>query len=122
MGLISYESRAYLLVSKGIPNLLLLGIKHQGDIVEPIVWNYRITNQFGIAVLLYLAGLLIGKAMENPSQFVSPQPKKAPKLKKGELKQLLIQELEEVAGDKICASCAAEYWLQKFLSENPSYV
>jgi len=67
--------------------------------------------------LLYLAGLELGNAMDNQSLSVGTRLSKFLKLPKGELKKMIIQDLEEVANDKICASCAAEYWLQPFLSE-----
>ena len=61
--------------------------------------------------MLYLAGLELGNAMDNQSLSVGTRLSKFLKLPKGELKKMIIQDLEEVANDKICASCAAEYWI-----------
>ena len=68
--------------------------------------------------MLYLAGLGLRIAMDIQSQSVATRFSKFLKLQKGELKKMIVQDLEEVAQDKICASCAAEYWLQQWLSEH----
>ena len=55
--------------------------------------------------------------LEKPSQLCLPPGMTRIKLKKGEHKKSIVEELKELADEKICAPCAAEYWLQVYLSK-----